>query len=665
MAGQPCKTPSDAEKYRDAYMANLNLQIKNNDKNLQANKLHQRTGVPATQISDYRTTSEKLADVEALRALVRSELLQIADSINANAIVQSMSVDELRFVAQNIDMIVKELKPKHKFGVLEPIFRSFLVLQMNAQMKADANAAGIMLENRGVTSLASLKQLETELVSERDISTVLQKVGDVPYRDQLEMVVSKTEEKLKLLSPALYKRLESIPDFTERVAQLENVARAIRELPSKKQLKEQIGLINRTQGEEKAERVAELIEMLDVPSLEFLEQIQEELPNRASQFEDPNVLKKELSKKRILEVVAPYLVDHSHEEIFGMSSREFKALRLEDLRGVTRDRIGYLMELFEAERRDVEEVRRPELSKTNVFTRTSAPPSRVYSEPTQAVRQDVTQRKRDTRNEESIAKYRQLQKTRTQSQVFQGLKENVEARREQDRIQEQARRERQQTKAQLTLRKVAQAKSLSTAGSPRRAASLAAAGESRRKAAAQAAAAGAAEEGWIARNVPQTVTQSPDVDSQKTTDGSGLKFGKFFLHADKLKDDIVCVRHKNGRNHPNMPTKRVSKGLGIVLRHIAGGANPSYDDLHKLSDEDRSHLSDLVRRCKVDVSVPEGKDADDLHQFEILQGEIGAGNDSPELVKKLKVVILRLMNKGRLPKGQAREILCDLCSLGF
>ena len=88
MSGQPCKTPSDAQKYRDAYMANLNLQIKNDDKNFQANKLHQRTGVVATQISDYRSTSEKLADVEMLRALVQKELLQICDSINCQAIVQ-------------------------------------------------------------------------------------------------------------------------------------------------------------------------------------------------------------------------------------------------------------------------------------------------------------------------------------------------------------------------------------------------------------------------------------------------------------------------------------------------------------------------------------------------------------------------------------------------
>jgi hypothetical protein len=145
----------------------------------------------------------------------------------------------------------------------------------------------------------------------------------------------------------------------------------------------------------------------------------------------------------------------------------------------------------------------------------------------------------------------------------------------------------------------------------------------------------------------------------------GVGFGKYVIQINKLKDDIVSIRTKKGRNHPHLPTKRVSKGLGVVLRHIAGGANPSYDDLHRLSDEDRTHLSDLVRICKVDVSVPEGSDKDDLHQFDILQGELGAGNDSPELIKKLKSVILRLMNKGRLPKGQGREILTDLVALGY
>ena len=624
MSGQPLKAPSDAQKYRDAYMANLNLQIKNNDKNLQANKLHQRTGVPATQISDYRTTSEKLADVETLRALVRSELLQIADSINAQSIVQKLSVDELRFVAQNIDMIVRDLKPKNRFGVLEPIFRAYLVAQMNAQMKAEANVAGIMLENRGVSSLASLKQLETEVVSSDDIAQILQQVGYVPFQEQLIAMASYVAKMLSLLTPQFYKRLESIPDYTERVAALEKVAMSIRELPTKRKLQEQVGLINMARGNDKDERVAELIAMLDVPSLQMLEGVEQEVPNKAINFEDPRIFEKDLTKKKMLEIIAPYAAKHGYEGLFAMSASRFNALRVDEMRAVIRDRLDVLMQFYQDEL--VEEPVQPQLATSDVFKRTAAPPSRVYSEHTRAVQKSIIKmreeeaRKQAGDEQSAIAKYKQLQGRR----VFEGLRQNIQLKKEEQRSAET-----------ITgfVKKVSRQRKV--------------------------------EKERAAVKINEAAKQFLQKKKAREPLVEGVGFGKYLIQSDKLKDNIVSIRTKKGRNHPHLSTKRVSKGLGIVLRHIAGGATPSYDDLHRLSDEDRSHLADLVRICKVDVSVPEGSDKSDLHQFDILQGELGAGNDSPELIKKLKGVIMRLMNKGRLPKGQGREILTDLVALGY
>jgi len=122
MSGKTKKSPRDANAFRKAYLANLNLTIANNDKNYQANKLHRRTGVVATTQSDYRSTSEKLADITGLRILVRKHLRQIADSTNADAISQQLSADQLVFVAQNIDALVKLVKPKFKYGVQPAIF---------------------------------------------------------------------------------------------------------------------------------------------------------------------------------------------------------------------------------------------------------------------------------------------------------------------------------------------------------------------------------------------------------------------------------------------------------------------------------------------------------------------------------------------------------------
>jgi hypothetical protein len=362
-----------------------------------------------------------------------------------------------------------------------------------------------------------------------------------------------------------------------------------------------------------------------VPSLQLLEGVEQEVPNQAIKFEDPRVFSKDLTKKRMMAIIAPYAAKHGYDDLFGMSASRFNSLKVEDMKAVIRDRLDMLIQLYQDEL-FVEETVQPQLAKTNVFKRTTAPPSRAYSASTQDVQRNVVKlREEDERRqagnkESALAKYKELQGRR----VFEGLSRNVQLKKE----------EKQRSAEAITgvVKKVARKKQA----------------EKQQK-----------------ETAAVKVTEAVRRVGKQKRGVVGVGFGKYYLHEDKLKDDIVCVRSKDGRNHPNMPTMRVSKGLGIVLRHIAGGATPSYDDLHRLSDEDRTHLSDLVRRCKVDVSVPEGSDKTDLHQFDILRGEISAGNDSPELIKNLKGVIMRLMNKGRLPKGQGRDILCDLVALGY
>ena len=45
-----------------------------------------------------------------------------------------------------------------------------------------------------------------------------------------------------------------------------------------------------------------------------------------------------------------------------------------------------------------------------------------------------------------------------------------------------------------------------------------------------------------------------------------------------------------------------------------------------------------------------------------LKGEILAGNDNKEMVKNFKIILLRFMNSGKIPRRQGQEILTDLVS---
>jgi hypothetical protein len=204
MSGQPLRHPGDASKFRKAYLSTLQLQSDLNKKNLDANVLYRRTGVVPTQITDYRSTSEKMADLINLRILIRAQLRQIADAQNAEDIAQSLTADELVFASQSIDFLIKELKPKFKFGILKDIFLQYLRKYMSNEQANQLAKVG--LAPPGPEKQAPNVEIEypsIELLSE------LEKViaGDEPNAERAQEEVKKL---IKLLSYDF--KLESVAD---------------------------------------------------------------------------------------------------------------------------------------------------------------------------------------------------------------------------------------------------------------------------------------------------------------------------------------------------------------------------------------------------------------------------------------------------------------------
>ena len=127
-------TQAQIDAKRAAYLANLKLEIALDDRNLQALKQS------ITPISDMRTLAEKLQDVEKLKTQVRQQLLTITDPANATAILSSLNVAEVQFVAQKFNLLAAEIKPKFALGINALQFRLFL--DSYARQEAAAPVAG-------------------------------------------------------------------------------------------------------------------------------------------------------------------------------------------------------------------------------------------------------------------------------------------------------------------------------------------------------------------------------------------------------------------------------------------------------------------------------------------------------------------------------------------
>lgn len=148
-----------------------------------------------------------------------------------------------------------------------------------------------------------------------------------------------------------------------------------------------------------------------------------------------------------------------------------------------------------------------------------------------------------------------------------------------------------------------------------------------------------------------------------------VPIGRYLINKRQLDKDIIAIKRKAGSTIATLPSTRVSRNFGSVMRKIIGGSLPSFEELNSLSDEERVYLHKVAKETHIDdkISIPTPKkdeDEKDINQFEILKGQILSGNDNAELVKKFKTIILKLSKKDLIPKAQVKDLLLDLATLG-
>jgi len=147
-------------------------------------------------------------------------------------------------------------------------------------------------------------------------------------------------------------------------------------------------------------------------------------------------------------------------------------------------------------------------------------------------------------------------------------------------------------------------------------------------------------------------------------------FGINEINQKQLNKGIVKIRRNTKTNYMDMPSRRVSSNLQNILKTIVGGGVPKYDELGKLDDEEKNYLHKLISKSNLTdrLSVPapsKDQQEKDIHNFEILKGQILSGNDSKELVKDFKLLVRKLSKQGLLPKADVDDILQTLLELGY
>lgn len=635
MSGQPVRGPRDAERFRKQYLASLDVMIANNEKNLQANLLHKRTGQVSTQITDYRTTSQKLADATVLKIDVKRQLRRICDSPTAENIVSQLSDDEVRFIVQHIEQIVKELQPKFRYGVDSPHFMAYLRKLIQTEGEAISGAGfrgsvGLDLQDilDSFPTPVELKLLDAYINNNHSLSE--KEKAQVKYTlDSNIAVINKIYEVAKILTSYAFDpvQVKDVLDILHRIS---------KDFITAQKTRQTISRMDYFAGDSDtlAKVLFDFVEQMKTPednqdSLDELDKIiailmpkGEEPPSLEEEEGYASPEEEEASPKE----TGPAGAEETKGEV-GPEGAEIK---------IKRPPIRYV----------VREPSPPRLTEPTPPSETSVKDMRAILEQYKSMLADEGITEEDYLSTPKRGQPRSVtKKGKPRIDTFGYYLDTYD------------------TLRQLYFN--------ATGGG----------GGGRR---------GPAAEVYKVDNPPQ----SRSYVTSTTVSGLGIKkkkikgrgigavavnkgvhkkvifapFGRYFINLVKLESDILCFSREQGSNIPDLKTRRVSDELAGVIRKMVNGGTASFNELSSLSREDKTTYAKILHKCHIvtgdGIEVPK-ENSEDLKKFEIMKGEILSGNDSRELIKQFKVMIIKLIHNGRLPKNEGKDLLMDLAELGY
>ena len=655
MSGQPNVNSSDKGKFREQYLASLELRAKLDNVNLQANRVYKRTGQLPSEPSDFRSLEEKLADSERLRHEARASLTDIADGREANKISIEMTPDQLLFYSQQKDTINAIIKQQFKLGVYADTFLPFLTRYMNDTAAnygistglQQASGANVVLNGENlIRQITNMEQLE-ELVR------LILRDGRITTEDhQFVAMMGAIQGLIRILDFGGMNPYEEIKTFrneADRTDMYEMLNDILQEIPTKVQISRKMDILRRFlnagdmgQVKTEMERIQQLCEVspdaiqqhtilmnaftentrekADAPRQPYTDEptggtdqqgnprpaekvgeakTQADLdsirPTKGGREEWVKSLSKKLSAAT--EAAGAAAGGGSSAPLFKYTSGTQGAALGKNIDNYILNNWELLKKIDEADPRDEDYMRDilEELIHGGAATKAAPPPmaeaEKVWTDTGSVGSEDTVE---------------------STGYGFKGLKS-------------------QNAKNRVVFK----GRGLGVKP-PRK------------------------------YHSPNATDWSKGVNQTKRF----VPIGRYIINKHRLDDDVVAMKRPAGSCIKDFPSTRVSSKLGKVIRHIVGGGIPEFDALEDLDDNEKAYLHNLAKEThiidRLSIPAPKKSESDkEIDKFNVMRGEIMSGNDNKELVKKFKLLTMKLMNRNQLPKGQARDILFDLTSMGF
>ena len=146
-------------------------------------------------------------------------------------------------------------------------------------------------------------------------------------------------------------------------------------------------------------------------------------------------------------------------------------------------------------------------------------------------------------------------------------------------------------------------------------------------------------------------------------------FGKYVIHMGHLLDkNVANFKYPSLGSIPSIKPLTISDDYKEFLIDTLENQKPNERLMSRLPTEEQRHFEKVVQgaglidtfKLKRNQGEMEKKEA---NRFNLLRGEILAGNNNEKLMKELRGLILRFMNDGRIQQKEGTSMLVELSAL--
>lgn len=138
---------------------------------------------------------------------------------------------------------------------------------------------------------------------------------------------------------------------------------------------------------------------------------------------------------------------------------------------------------------------------------------------------------------------------------------------------------------------------------------------------------------------------------------------KYVVSLLSLRRGLLVVRTKHKINRVGaFPTRHLTPKLQKIILKLVMENDISYADVDELNSREKNELFEIGKMLGVkklfDIPSTLKTDEDKLRdKFELLKGQISAGNDNPDTIKKFKLVLFKMRNNGLITRREYNQLV--------